>query len=246
MREIQLSQGKVALVDDEDYELVSGHNWYADKGRNTWYASATIDGKRVRMHTLVSGFKLVDHENRNGLDNRRSNLRACMQGQNLANGVPRGGTSRFRGVCWSKQAGCWMAQAIGGKRHKFLGHYDSEVDAAKAYDRAALREWGEFASLNFPELRAEYESAPERPRLRRPFRPAKRPIVGASRYRGVQWNSQKGKWRVVIKVEKRSRHLGFFVSEEEAAKAYDRAAVQAWGEHAQLNFPRPPQCEDRL
>jgi hypothetical protein len=130
-----------------------------------------------------------------------------------------------------------MAQAIGGKRHRYLGHFDSEEEAAKAYDRAAVREWGEFASLNFPELRAEYEANPEPPRHKRRRWPTKRPSVGASRFRGVQWNSQKRKWRAALKVNQKTRHLGFFTSEEAAARAYDDAAKTTWGEKAVLNFP---------
>jgi hypothetical protein len=96
----------------------------------------------------------VDHWNRDTLDDRRSNLRICLRGQNNTNSRkrsrPAGTSSRFKGVSWRKQKGRWVAKIRKNDSHYFLGYFDSEEDAARAYDAAARRIFGEFARTNFP------------------------------------------------------------------------------------------------
>jgi len=99
---------------------------------------------------------VVDHINGNGLDNRRCNLRICTQEQNARNNAPKGnGASRFKGVfpCGKK----WGAKVTHRKKTHRLGVFADEVEAAKARDRLALKLHGEFARLNFPEIREELE-----------------------------------------------------------------------------------------
>ncbi len=157
MREIELTQGKVALVDDEDYAELSKHKWHAAKIGKRWYASRNV-GKRpyrrqVYMHRQIlnppPGFE-CDHINGNGLDNRRCNLRVCTHSQNLQNQRIGGGASEFKGVHWYKRDKIWHAQIKhSGKRHH-LGVFTDETDAARAYDTAAREHFGNFARLNFP------------------------------------------------------------------------------------------------
>lgn len=155
MIHIPLTQGKAALVDDEDYELVSQYKWCAVKDGNTYYAQSWlyVDGKKttIRMHRIVVGAikgQQVDHKNGNGLDNCKENLRLCTTTQNSMNQRSNGGTSIYKGVNWKKTENCWEAGIrVGGKR-KFLGHFKEEIEAAKAYDSAALEYFGEFASIN--------------------------------------------------------------------------------------------------
>ncbi len=164
MRTIQLTQGQVALVDDEDFEELSRFKWFAqwDRESRTYYARRQVrheDGRQraISMHRAVTGadpHQKVDHINHNGLDNRRGNLRTCTSSQNLRNMRKRGGcSSRYKGVYYADDTGRWRAyitepRASGIGRRRHLGYFNSEQDAAGAYDRAARELFGEFALLN--------------------------------------------------------------------------------------------------
>jgi hypothetical protein len=154
MKEIQLTQGKVALVDDEDFDYLNKFKWQACKNRaGNWYAQRHLEaGGNIRMHCeLFPGVNEIDHKNSKGLDNQKHNLRPATRGQNNANGRKRKGcSSRFKGVCWNKQKQCWMTRIHVLKTQIHLGLFDSEKEAARAYDRAAKRYYGEFARPNFP------------------------------------------------------------------------------------------------
>lgn len=173
MRQIELHSkkypGLFALVDDDDYELVSRYRWRPSKKKHdrTFYAMATVcvDGKEttIRMHRLILGIPgKVDHENRNGLDNRRCNLRPVTSEQNAANKAKNRGTctSLFKGVYWVARAGKWRAVIQPNGKFKSLGWFFDEVEAAKAYDRAAIDAFGEFARTNFPVETYEYDQLP--------------------------------------------------------------------------------------
>ncbi len=157
VKEIALTQGKVALVDDEDYEELSKFKWYAAKNRKTWYVARAI-GKRphqrqVLMHREILGAQpgeQCDHINGDGLDNRRCNLRFCTNSQNQMNRRIYGGTSRFKGVMWNKRHKMWYAQIKHDGKQYHLGCFHKQTDAAHAYDTAARNLFGEFARLNFP------------------------------------------------------------------------------------------------
>lgn len=160
MRRIRISDEYEALIDSEDAELVSGFVWHpltTDSG--IVYAHASRRSMHFYMHRLVAGAgaeELIDHANRNGLDNRKANLRVATASQNLANAPKQlrkvgGSTSKYKGVCWDKARGKWAAYiAVGAdRRRRALGRFSDEVTAARAYDAAALELWGEFARLNF-------------------------------------------------------------------------------------------------
>lgn len=93
---------------------------------------------------------LIDHINGNPADNRISNLRECNNAQNLANGAPRAGTSRFKGVVWRPSNRKWISNITVRGKYIHLGTFNSETDAANAYDAAAKLYFGEFARLNTP------------------------------------------------------------------------------------------------
>lgn len=158
MKKIPLTQGKVALVDDEDYERVVQYKWNAHyhKPSGNWYARRTIDGlgRQISMHRFImsapAGSK-VDHIDRDGLNNQRSNLRFATTAQNGANRAKGRNqtTSRYKGVHWYATVGKWKATIVVAQRTIFLGHFELEEDAAKAYDEAAIAHFGEFARTNF-------------------------------------------------------------------------------------------------
>jgi len=153
--------GLFALVDIDDAPLVSPYRWHPDQARNTFYAQATIlettseRRHNVRMHRLITGISdqkvLVDHRSRDGLDNRRSNIRIATPMQNSGNAPGRPGTSNFRGVCWDNNRGKWLAQIKAGGPGSYIGRFESEIEAALAYDERARELFGPFAHLNFPD-----------------------------------------------------------------------------------------------
>ena len=160
---IPLTQGQYAIVDPDDYRRLSKHKWYAT-GRhgNGHYAVRSVTTKnrksgRIYMHREVIKAPdnlLVDHINRNKLDNRKANLRPATTAQNTRNQAKRKGrttSSKYKGVTWRRDVKCWQAAIWVDVKRIHLGIFDSEVRAAKAYDRAARRYHGEFAVLNFPE-----------------------------------------------------------------------------------------------
>jgi hypothetical protein len=155
--EVLLTHGMVALVDPADAELVLRYTWRAHHSHRTVYARRSLqrrpDGRRPQqyMHTLITGWPLVDHINGDGTDNRRSNLRKATVGQNNANVRKRIGTSsQYKGVRWRTDTRRWQARIRAARELRHLGFFSDEMDAAVAYDDAARIAFGEFARLNFP------------------------------------------------------------------------------------------------
>jgi hypothetical protein len=158
MKQIPLTQGKVALVDDEDYERVAALKWQAKKSKGRWYAQMSIwkDGRlhTRAMHRFILGTepgKQVDHEDQDGLNNQRYNLRECGNAGNSQNrGLNKRNTSGFKGVSYRPDRGRWIAFISVDSKKKYLGLFDEKIKAALAYDAAAIVQYGEFARLNFP------------------------------------------------------------------------------------------------
>ncbi len=152
---IPLTRGKFAIVDAADFELLNRYKWHALKGGRTFYARSQEKGRAIRMHRLITNAPkglFVDHINHNGMDNRRANLRFCTRAENNRNSLPRrGGTSRYKGVHWCKRRKKFIATITFNRKKRVLGYFDSEIDAAKAYDKRARELFGEFVYLNFPE-----------------------------------------------------------------------------------------------
>ena len=160
MRTITLTQGKVTLIDDTDYDWLSQWKWHALKHHSGYFYAVRmtprINGKQksIRMHRqilrLEPGDKREgDHKNHNTLDNRRSNLRICTNRQNSMNrkSIPNT-TSKYKGVCWDKRDKKWKAAIKVNGKVKNLGYFADEEEAALTYNKVATEHFGEFAHLN--------------------------------------------------------------------------------------------------
>jgi len=152
MSTIPLTQGKVALVDPDDYEAVAQFNWYADRNGNTWYAATRIAGQKVYLHRFVLQAKakhIVDHADNNGLNCTKVNLRIVTKGENTIRRGPMG-TSGFKGVSYDKSRNKWSAKHCDDVRGTVnLGRYKTPEEAARAYDAWASANLGPLAYLNF-------------------------------------------------------------------------------------------------
>lgn len=149
--EVELTRGRVALIDEIDAERVSVCNWFLGKYKldRSEYALGRWLGRVAQpspkgMHLFLFGKPgfVIDHINHDGLDNRRANIRVVTHQQNMWNSRAVGGTSKFKGVHISRKR--WIATAARGK----VGSYSSEIEAALAYDAAAIAHFGEFAATN--------------------------------------------------------------------------------------------------
>jgi hypothetical protein len=165
MREVTLhgdkAAGRVALVDDVDYDTVMVHRWniyeFSEPNRNLIhgpYATANIKhGSRwvnTKMHKLLTGWALTDHRNGDGLDNRRENMREATGGQNSMNARKQPGrSSRFKGVSYYKDRRKWVAAVSANHERFYLGIFETDIEAALAYDTKARELFGEFARPNF-------------------------------------------------------------------------------------------------
>ena len=150
MKTIFTNRDEAIKVDDETYDWLSQYTWCLT-GRG--YAIAWVNVKNVLMHRLVMGEpkgKHIDHINRDVLDNRKSNLRLCTKSQNQHNrGKNKNNTTGYKGVTWNKARNKYVAKIKKNGKTIYLGYYDTAIEAALAYDEAALRLHGEFARTNF-------------------------------------------------------------------------------------------------
>lgn len=150
MKELQLSQGKTALVDDEDYGYLSRFKWTAVKHRNTFYAVRTeyADNKSKghRLHRVIMGYftegVIIDHKDGNGLNCQKNNLRICQQVQNRHNATG-WGQSKYPGV--TKRGKKWIARIRPAGKLIYLGSFDTEELAAEAYNKKSIELYGDFA-----------------------------------------------------------------------------------------------------
>jgi hypothetical protein len=159
VKEILLSQGRVALVDDEDFEYLNQWKWSYFKCGTMAYAARQTprpDRKTILMHRVIldiMGKAMVDHADRNGLNNQRYNLRKCNKSQNSANSKKIANTaSKYKGVSPSGNTykNIWRAEIQVMGKGVNLGYYQTQEEAAHAYDTGAKKYFGEFANPNFP------------------------------------------------------------------------------------------------
>jgi hypothetical protein len=161
VREIPLRSrkypGKVALVDDSDWAVLSAFSWAPDKRGPLFYARATIDGRKVYMHRLLRpDLPEIDHEDGNGLNNQRYNLRETTRAQQLQNRAKEDGPLRspvYKGVSRTGNVrNPWKAEITVPGIPKHIGVFPTAEDAARAYDTAARKAFGPYARTNFEQM----------------------------------------------------------------------------------------------
>lgn len=158
MKKIKLSQNKFALVDDEDFEWINKLKWYYSS--YGYATSKSSNYKTIFMHReilKVSKGMVIDHVNRNKLDNRRENLRICNNSQNNANKSKQKGefSSLYKGTYWDKFNKLWSCQITINNKIIRIGRFEQERHAAMAYDIWAKELHGKFAVLNFNSAQSE-------------------------------------------------------------------------------------------
>lgn len=242
MKEIYLTQGKVTVVDDEDYVWLRKWRFRFLNG----YAVRTIHEpgsqkmKVIHMHNLIMNppaGMVSDHINGDSLDNRKINLRLCTPLENSFNRSKNSlNTSGYKGVNLNKRLGKWRATVGGGSNKTHLGYFENIEEAAHVYDEAAKQRYGVFARLNFPdEVGQVHNEAANKNHdgfVGFDF-PTELYKSNKSGYRGVSWNKRSKKYQVKIQ----NKHVGLFDDPLEAARVYDKVAKQEYGNRAVLNFP---------
>jgi AP2 domain len=233
LREIHLTRGMVALVDDEDYAYLAQWNWYYSGGYAKTLDRVNKTGKVIAMHRLLLEAKpgeIVDHANRNKLDNRRINLRMSNLVGNARNRdkYDTEMLSVFKGVTYSKKRRKYVSNITVEKgKTIYLGHYLLEKDAAFYYNEYAKEYFREFAVLN--DLGDGYTPS-------EPFSPGEHKNKTSSKYVGVSRRKTDGKYRAYIVKDYKQISIGIFATERIAAEMYNAAAVELHGDKAKLNI----------
>lgn len=210
---------------DDDYEGTPGEKWYLTPDG---YVYHVVGGKREFLHRRVAGTptgKYTDHKNGNRLDNRRTNLRICTTQENLQNRKKHvNNKGKYKGVT-KHESSSGLIRYHATIQGEYLGTYESEEEAARAYDLEATKRFGEYSRPN----NVSVEKEPKR-------------VVGNrttdNKYRGIAWIKEKEKWRSRIIEDGKYIFLGYFDSPEEAAEAYDIGARERGHPEKRMNFPK--------
>lgn len=226
-KKLILTNGSIALVDDEDFEKVSRYSWYSLKGYAARTGSMPGEPHTMLLHHVVTGtdYKyIVDHVNGDTLDNRKKKLRVATIQQNCFNKSVNKNkqSSKYKGVFWSKEKNLWLSLIKLNGKSNHLGYYDLEVDAAAAYNENAKILFGEYARLNNVPPNTEWWR--------------KRTFIqfNSTSYRGVT-EQKPGRWQARITIANKRLSIGYYNSRVEAAKAYNKASIFYKGKKALLN-----------
>jgi len=228
-KEIPLTRGKTAKVDDEDYEMLAEHTWHLNGG----YAANAKLGRMHRVLMQAPKGLMVDHVNGDTLDNRRVNLRVCSNSQNQANRRRARGASQFKGVTWQKRPsgrGFWKAQLVVRGDVLYLGAFNTDVDAAAAYNVAAQKHFGDYAHLNDLSVPPAGWTSSE-PRDRKQVL-----RTNPWGFKGVSYDKTRHCWTAQLTYKGVSHLKKRYPTAEAAARAYDTVAREVFGPEAITNF----------
>lgn len=151
MKTVELTQGKVALVDDEDYEYLIKYKWYFHNGYAVRAFREDKKHKMILMHRFITKTPkglYTDHIDGNGLNNQKSNLRVVTNQQNIFNQKIKTNSSIYKGVYWNKNAKKWLSQIRFNGKTIYLGLFEKEEQAGLQYNKYAIKYFGEFARIN--------------------------------------------------------------------------------------------------
>lgn len=238
---IELTRGKVAIVDWVDLDWLQQFEWCCSEyGYAMRFGGIYMHVEIMRRHGIDPSGHDVDHRDGNPLNNSLSNLRLATRSQNCINAPkPRNNTSGYKGVTFSQRIGKWEAR-IGYKwDRKHLGYYSTAEEAAKAYNKAAVELFGEFAQLNVSQdgtelgiLEDKYSS---RAKQNKKLSPNKISIYKGVSPTALSKNKPVKKWLSQIYVQGKQRYLGTFETEEDAAYVYNQVSALLHGQNAVIN-----------
>lgn len=238
-------KGYDVQIDDEDWDRVSQYRWRTSKKKNTdtvyIRAHQYINDKRVdiTLHRFIMGCRygdgtMVDHINHDTLDNRKNNLRFCTGQENNQNRrKPVVNTTGYKGIRVSTGNNRWGAVVSLNRKNTRVGTYSTPEEAARMYDMLAIKLQGEFACTNFPKTHYSIQD------IENAYTEALRVCScnNKSGYRGVSKHKKNGTYVSAICINRKTIYLGSFITDIEAAKAYDKKALELLGDKANLNFP---------
>jgi len=237
MKKIPLTQGKFALVDDEDYPLLSRHKWCAHKEKNRFYAWMNLGNHKIKMHQLILGKKRgyeIDHIEGDGLDNQKINLRFVSRSLNNINTPKKykNTYSQHKGVLFNNKYEHWQASIKIDKKVIYLGRYETEQDAAHAYDWYIYKNLGQDFNrgMNFPDF--NYKNYISNRIIQK----------RSSKFNGVRkriTSKNNTFYDARITVDKKTIHIKSCEYEIDAAKAFDQYIIDYKLEthYLKLNFP---------
>ena len=223
MKEILLTKGNKAMVDDCDYEYLSQWKWYLSGGY------AISNDKRKKMHRLIMDAKdgeIVDHIDRDKLNNTRSNLRIVDKQGNVHNQQKRVNThNNYKGTQYIKRLGLWQSRCRMYGNDYFLGFYKTEIAAAYAYNKKAIQ-LSECILLNKFEIPID-----ELEKMLIADLSQRKPAEKKSTKKGVYWHKKTGgmkcgKWEAKIRINGKYKSLGRFINEEDAISAVKNAQLE--------------------
>lgn len=248
VKEIPLQNGMVALVDDEDYENVSKYNWVLHKNAKTSYNIHTRmhnltreTTKTIRLSHFILGEipekMVIFQKNRNFLDFRKANLILLTRSELMLTAKGKTGSSKYKGVSWSKRDKAWIVQTHINGESKYLGSFSNEDKAAKHYNDEILRlAPSKMKNLVFLNKIGKDNSAHELEDVKRSSTQFRRHKSSTSQYKGVRLERKSGGYVSFIYNDGKEKYLGYFNCQIEAAKVYDKKAKELFGEKAILNF----------
>ncbi|MED2034187.1 AP2/ERF family transcription factor [Bacillus thuringiensis] len=239
-KEIPLQNDMLAIVDDEDYERVSQYNWTCSVTYGVQIKVRRFFNKEQKLHETLQSFilnhnckeTLITFIDGNQLNFQKENLKITNKKYvSQKRKGDRNTSSRYKGVSFDKSRGKWKAEITTNGKTRYLGRYDNEEGAALAYNKVAIEVFGEHAYQNV----IGKGNSPKEFDVKKSFKPRRRGGT-SSNYRGVS-KRERGVWTSKIFKDGKNYYLGSFQTEIDAAEAYDKKAIELFGDKAILNFP---------